>query len=221
MKRLLLATTMLGALATTANADLFTFGTINWTLSQFAGVQQFGTVTVEDSGGGVAHVTYDVSPNFVVNTGGPHSPLAFNLSTGSIVESSISFAPTYFDGGAATQQPFGNFANSINSTCAPGGSGTGACHVSTLEFDITGFTSFFSTTFNTANIGLNLGIVPIFFAGDILAVAPDCTGTNCTGNVGGYQSVPGPIAGASIPGLVMALLGMVGLQRRRKAKLAA
>lgn len=206
---------MAAGLSAPACADTITTGTFNFTLSEFAGTQQFGTITITAIAGGV-HVFEDVAPNFVIDNGGPHQPLAFNLvnpGAASIVniEPNTPANGSYSAviGSNVGASPFGDFNTSIQSTCSPGSSGTGDCHTMTLAFDIMGFSGFSST---------NFGGTPIFFASDISAVAPDCTGGSCTGNVGatGQPSpVPGPIVGAGIPGL-LAAFGMIGLARRRR-----
>jgi hypothetical protein len=127
--------TMLLGLVSPSLADVFTFGTLNLTLSDFAGVQQFGTVTVTDQGldaqgKAVAKVVEDVSPSFIIDTGGPHAPLAFN-AVGTVTFSD--FSSPFFAGGAQTQAPFGDFTNSVQGNCNNGGS-NGGCGVSTMSF---------------------------------------------------------------------------------------
>jgi hypothetical protein len=212
MKRILFATTMILAfwpLAGPANADTATFGDYDLTFSEFAGTQEFGVVHVTGSGTD-AHVVLDVSPNWIINTGGPHQPLAFNLVSGTIsnVQDSTRFAAS----GANGASPFGNFTNTIDGVgCNNGGSGNPpGCGFSTLSFDVSGFGGFSSNSYQG-----NL----IYFAADILAISPDCTGSACTGNVGGgIDPVPGPIAGAGLPGLVSACFGMLGFNRWRKRR---
>lgn len=212
MRQLLLAATMLAGIAGTANAATATFGDYLLQFSEFAGTQDFGVVHVTGSGAN-AHVVLDVSPNWVIDTGGPHQPLAFNLLGGMI--SNVQDSSRFAAGGANGASPFGNFTNTIvGVNCNAGGSGNPpGCGFSTLSFDISGFTGFSSNSYNGNNI---------FFAADILAIAPDCTGSACTGNVGGgFNPVPGPIVGAGIPGLISACFSMFGLRSWRRRRQGA
>src|SRR5262245_51229172 len=94
----------------------------------------------------------------------------------------------------------GNFSFGIN--CPSCGNGP------------TGFGGAVSFTVNNATIadvtqGNNLGNI---FVADVLAP---------NGNTGPVDvSVPGPLAGAGLPGLVMACGGLIGLARRRRQKIA-
>jgi hypothetical protein len=210
MKKVLLASVFTLGLVTPSLADIFTFGTLNLTLSDFAGVQQFGTVTVTDQGGGVAKVVEDVSPNFIIDTGGPHAPLAFN-AVGTVTFSD--FSSPFFAGGAQTQAPFGDFTNSVQGNCNSGGSG-GGCGTSTMSFLIHSFAGFTPTLFSGTLSGQTYTNAPIFFAGDILY----CPTSACTGGTGNVAAVPGPIVGAGLPGILIGCLGMLGLARRRITK---
>lgn len=207
MKKLLLTGTMLLGLISPSLADVFTFGTLNLTLSDFAGIQQFGTITVTDQGGNVAKVVEDVSPSFIIDTGGPHAPLAFN-AIGTVTFSD--FSSPFFAGGAQTQAPFGDFTNSVQGNCDNGGS-NGGCGVSTMSFLIHNFAGFAPTLFSGTLSGQTFTNAPIFFAGDILYCPTDA----CAGGTGNVAAVPGPIVGAGFPGVLIGCLGMLGLARRR------
>jgi hypothetical protein len=220
MKNLMLsAVAALALLAGTlpGYADLATFGQYDLIYSQF-GSQPFGYVLVEDLGSGLAKVTENVSPNFLVNTGNDtnHFPLAFNLAgSGVINPGSIDPNPPFTLATIASlsQPPFGSFTDGIDGNCNNGGSSNG-CGVSLLSFTISNFSGFISNTWDS-NGNAPGGNVEIFFASDI--IDKSCTGA-CTGDVGAGSPhpVPGPIVGAGLPGLVLAALGMVGLSRRRR-----
>ena len=86
---------------------------------------------------------------------------------------------------------------------------------STLDFIITNFSGFLAAT-NT------FGGLPIFAAADILL---STGGTGAVGAPGVLTptpfAVPGPLAGAGIPGLIAACLGMLGIRTwRRRRQLA-
>jgi hypothetical protein len=214
MRKLLLATALsMGALVGTANADDIQFGTFNLEYSEAFGSGNFGYVQITSDGGTGANVYVNVAPSWLIDTGGPHQPFAFNLVAGAPPSGvdNVQLDTLFGAGGANGASPFGNFTNTIVSLdpplgCSNGGSNQG-CGVHDLSFHVTNYYGMFGNTWEGHQV---------YFAADILLVP--CEGA-CTGNVGGGTvSVPGPIVGAGIPGLVAALGGMFGLNfyRRRR-----
>jgi hypothetical protein len=204
-----------------AMADVL-FGTFHLEYSEAFGTGDFGTVTISGNQAD-AFVQVNVGDNWLIDTGGPHQPFAFNLNTGTVsqIESSVIFKEGPVGGSDAS--PFGHFTNTIVSNgdfpptgCANGGSpgpgGNPGCGVNSLSFHVSNYTGFFDNPWKSPDGSIK----EIYYAADILYCPTDsCQGG--TGNVGGGAvSVPGPVVGAGLPGL--AAMGMFGLNfwRRRR-----
>jgi hypothetical protein len=111
-----------------------------------------GVVTVTDYVDAALNpfVTVDVTfnPNTIlfVNTGGPHTPFAFNLNPAAATSAIINITPDLVAGSGVTfaaatssdDTPFGTFSNGINGTFKNGG-GNGVA--GPLDFTITGVTT--------------------------------------------------------------------------------
>jgi hypothetical protein len=212
MKKLLLASTLLLAGTFPALAD-------NFTLSDFNGTGQYGTFTATALTGGVEQVVINMDPNVLIQNG-DHFLLTLSLlGTGRIDGSSVMFGsdpPTSYTvldhGGDYDNGPFKNFTDGLNAVgCDPAHNiGCGM----TLTFNVTGFQGF-GFGLNTID-GAN---TPVLAAVDVLLLS-GCTGETCTGPVG-VSSVPGPVVGAGLPGLVSACFGLFGLNRWRRRRQAA
>jgi len=219
MKKLLLASVFaLGlASATAANAAQFT-------VSDFAGTGNFGSITATDLGAmpgstDTVDLFINMAPNVLIDTGSHFSLTLSLLGTGRIDPASVMFQTAPGSGGITVEahggsymnSPFGNFTDALSADCSPSmGTGCG----STLDLHIINFQGFgpASNQFNGSNI---------FAAVDVLLA--NCSGS-CTGVVGTTtppttQQVPGPIAGAGIPGLIgLGLLMLARFRQRRNGK---
>jgi hypothetical protein len=212
MKKLLLASVFAFGLAgaTTANAADFT-------LSDFHGTGQYGTATGTLLADGTTFdVMINMDPNVLIQNGS-HFLLTLSLAgTGRIDPTSVTFGSDPPDsltvlahGGSYDNGPFKNFTDGLSAVgCSPSMSiGCGE----TLDFHITNFAGFLPGT-NT----ISGSSAQVFAAVDVLLLG-GCTG-NCTGPVGlsaAPTPVPGPLAGAGLPGIIAGCIGMVGLARRR------
>jgi PEP-CTERM motif len=154
--------------ASTIIADLDVISTS--TIASFG--TSLGEVMVTDHLDASSHpfVTVDVTFNsasvLFVNTGGPHTPFAFNLSTAVSTSAITGITPdlvagpgvTFTPAGSSQDTPFGTFTNGIDGTFQNGGGhGVGG----PLDFTITGVT--------TANFVANGG--GYVFAADVIGPA--------------------------------------------------
>jgi hypothetical protein len=235
MRKILLAGAALAALTAPASAVDFTF-------SDAFGTGNFGSATAAFlADGTTVHVDITMAPNFVIDTGSHFALTLSLLGTGRIVESSFNnvdpdgagpllpvdvfTAQPHLAVAGYSNSPFGDFTDAVVGACGSGASAL-LCG-STLSFNISNFQGFGAATGLYDPPPAGGPTFQIFAAVDIFRPSPFCTGDGCTGAVGlgtapvptTFSAVPGPIAGAGIPGLISACFGMFGLRtwrRRRK-----
>src|SRR5262245_56029741 len=202
-----------------AQADTFTLTSCHISGSTCNGgsvpAPGFGSVTLTQSG---ANVNFDVSlinGNRFVETGaGGGSLFLFNDSIAGSTITTISTSPTTPAGGLSgltNQAPImadgtGTFTAQVFCAVASDCNGGSANTMTSLLFTVTNATV---AQLETANANGNI------FVADILCGA---TQTQCGGLTGPVDAVPGPLAGAGLPGLVAAFGGLIALQRRRRRR---
>jgi hypothetical protein len=201
------------AVPSAARADTITFALTSdhCTDGCLTGQTSGGTVTIMDVSGGVSVDVTLANANRFVSTGFD-TDFGFNLAnnptiTFSGVTSGFTPVANPQTAGSLHMDGTGFFEYGVNCTaCGNGGSNPQS---GPLDFTIT------AAGLTTASFQQNAA--GQFFAVDMISGTTGKTGA-VDASVG--TPVPGPLAGAGLPGLVAACVGLIGLARRRRQKLA-
>jgi hypothetical protein len=200
ISKVLVAGVSLVGLTASANAAVF-IGDLNTISSSSIGSGNLGVITVTDIAGGVK-VDVSLTAGFdFVNTGGPHTPFAYDLNAS---PTSISFtSPTIFSAaGSSSDTPYGTFNHGVNMV---GGNGAPGAQHGPLDFTIMGVT--------TANFVKDAE--GFFFGADLINLKNGNTGSVAASTF--TAAVPEPSTWAM---MVLGFCGLSFMAYRRKNQMA-
>ncbi|MGE5113197.1 MAG: PEP-CTERM sorting domain-containing protein [Acidobacteriaceae bacterium] len=186
--------------ATGAFAD--TVYTLNCTDVNVCGGSGYGTVTLHDNGSGGVVVTVDLNDGVgFVDTGGPHTPFAFNLSgvsTISVSDVTSGFTLLSTSAGSLGGTPFGTFDFGFQCCSATGGANA---NYSDLSFTVNGVSI---SDFIANDLGY-------FFVADLIFQGN-------TGSIAANGSTPPVPEPTSMALLGTGMFGLAGAIRRKLRK---
>jgi hypothetical protein len=221
-KSLLLAATLLTAAMLPASADVITGEFTSDHCDPLCGPQaSFATLTATDGGANTVNVSIALNNgNGLVGGMAGLTTFTFNSLQNQAITFNFGANASLFDvsnsatntagPGTIGQDGFGNFEYGFNYI---GGSGGSNPFFGTLNFTLTG-AGLTTASFNELSVNPP-GNAPALFALDIIVPG------GRTGVVDLTVAVPGPIVGAGLPGLIMACMGMFGLNRFRRKRQTA